>query len=494
MNRIEALFKKENTWYIVTFLFLVVLCYLFPYTGDDWTWGSSIGMDRLNSGFSDYGGRYFGYIIVMVLTRFRLLKALIMAGTLVGISWGVRCIVKQKWAFFASLLLMFLVSREIFAQSISWASGFANYATTAAMIVAFLAIVFNIILEKKEEPVWLKIGMAVLGLSGSLIMENVTVFFVIMPILLQIYLWKKEKRFSVALFLFMLGAVAGAVLMFTNSAYTNIASAQDGYRTMSFSITELIARAKENYMTAIHPYGLFKNVVLIVTFAVGGLLLLGNNKEKRNRMAMISLTVVGVFTLINVLSNVIIGTTYKPKIFIYLEALASLIAIVAFAVFTYSVTEKKSKERRIVTILWLSFAILIGPLFVVTPVGPRNFFSPYILLVIICLMVWKDALEPIRNGNKRLVSWLERGVKYGAVLTIGIYVCIFMAVYYVDVSRLNYIRREVDAGSKRVELRKLPFNDLMWVSSPTFDKYTERYKMFYDIPMDVDVVNEWVSE
>ena len=490
-NRLRYWLKKDRTWYIMTFVLLFVLCYLFPYTGDDWSWGSSVGIDRINAGFVDYGGRYFGYIIVLVLTRLRVLKALVMAGTFFGLGWLVKSIVKQKWAFFATILLIFLVGSEIFAQSVAWTSGFSNYVTTAIMIVAFLMVVFNIVFEGKNETLWLKIGMFLLGLGGSLIMENVTVFFVVMPILLQIYLWVKERRFSPALLIFTIGAVIGAVLMFTNSAYTNIASAQDGYRTMSFSITDLIMRAKENYVTAIHPYGLFKNVVLILSLFLGGLFFLGGHK--RNKVPVWSFAVFAVFTLIDVLSNVVIGATYKPKIFLYFEALTSFIAIVSLVVFTISILKNKPKERRMMTVLWLSFAILVGPLFVVTPVGPRNFFSPYILLVIISLMVWAQALEPFKAKKQNVfLPWLEKALRLSAVVVVAVYVCIFVPVYYVDVMRLKTIRKEVEAGKQEVILKRLPFDSLMWVSSPTFDKFTERYKMFYDIPMEVDVVNEQI--
>ena len=170
-NRLRYWLRKDRTWYLITFVLLAVLCFLFPYTGDDWSWGSSVGIDRINAGFVDYGGRYFGYIIVLVLTRLRVLKALVMAGTFFGLGWIVKSIVKQKWAFFATILLIFLVGNEIFAQSVAWTSGFSNYATTAIMIVAFLMVVFNIIFEGKTESLWLRIGMFLLGLGGSLIME-----------------------------------------------------------------------------------------------------------------------------------------------------------------------------------------------------------------------------------------------------------------------------------------------------------------------------------
>ena len=41
--------------YIVTFIILIFLCWMFPYTGDDWAWGSSIGIERLNTWFDNYG-------------------------------------------------------------------------------------------------------------------------------------------------------------------------------------------------------------------------------------------------------------------------------------------------------------------------------------------------------------------------------------------------------------------------------------------------------
>ena len=48
---------------------IAILCYLFPYTGDDWAWGSKIGIDRLNNWFENYNGRYVGNLIVLAMTR-----------------------------------------------------------------------------------------------------------------------------------------------------------------------------------------------------------------------------------------------------------------------------------------------------------------------------------------------------------------------------------------------------------------------------------------
>ena len=38
---------------LIAFVVLAILAALFPFTGDDWAWGSSIGIERLQSGFAD---------------------------------------------------------------------------------------------------------------------------------------------------------------------------------------------------------------------------------------------------------------------------------------------------------------------------------------------------------------------------------------------------------------------------------------------------------
>lgn len=39
--------KRRVTVYSVGFVFVFLLSLLFPYSGDDWAWGSQIGLDRL---------------------------------------------------------------------------------------------------------------------------------------------------------------------------------------------------------------------------------------------------------------------------------------------------------------------------------------------------------------------------------------------------------------------------------------------------------------
>ena len=60
------------------FFFLVILlCYFFPYSGDDWAWGTQIGIDRLSTWFDNYNGRYAGNLLILILSRSKIIRIIV---------------------------------------------------------------------------------------------------------------------------------------------------------------------------------------------------------------------------------------------------------------------------------------------------------------------------------------------------------------------------------------------------------------------------------
>ena len=146
--------NKRNIIIIgITLIFLIFLCYLFPYTGDDWAWGSSIGEDRLQSFFEDYNGRYAGNIIVMLLTRSNIIKTIVMTVVIWGMAYlSYRIVNKEKISLFVLfIILFFAMSRTIFRQGIVWTAGFTNYAISTFLILIYFYI---LTLKHSERKVW----------------------------------------------------------------------------------------------------------------------------------------------------------------------------------------------------------------------------------------------------------------------------------------------------------------------------------------------------
>lgn len=99
--------------YGAVFVILFFLCMLFPYTGDDWNWGSQIGLDKLAEWFDNYSGRYFGNLIVIALTRSNMLKSFTMSFCLTGIIVLLNKLTgrQKNGIFIISSVLLFMLYR-----------------------------------------------------------------------------------------------------------------------------------------------------------------------------------------------------------------------------------------------------------------------------------------------------------------------------------------------------------------------------------------------
>ena len=132
-------FVKEKFILILMFILFLTMCYMFPYTHDDWDWGSNLGIERLNNFFENYNGRYAGNLLVLLITRNKIIRALIESITILLI---IRYIYKLSNPHQAniSLIITFLLLMpiSIFRQSIAWASGFANYVIPILLVLFFI--------------------------------------------------------------------------------------------------------------------------------------------------------------------------------------------------------------------------------------------------------------------------------------------------------------------------------------------------------------------
>lgn len=61
------------------FVALTALACFFPMQGDDWAWGSHIGLERLSNSFRNYNGRYLGNLLILALSRSHFLNAVAFA-------------------------------------------------------------------------------------------------------------------------------------------------------------------------------------------------------------------------------------------------------------------------------------------------------------------------------------------------------------------------------------------------------------------------------
>lgn len=213
-----------------------VMCRFIPYTDDDLRWGSAIGVSHLKNFFDGYGGRYLGYLIIMTLTRSEILKTVFMGAVLTLLCFLVREISGYEYADLLTAVALFLSPLPMFSQTVGWVSGYANYVTSVTFTMIYMAWFLRFLKQKEPKKCVVQVVLlALLGLANTLIVEHFTIYNVVLAAVTSVYSYRKfGKRGKRIVCLqplgYLLGCLAGAAWMFSNSAYRHVADGTDWYR------------------------------------------------------------------------------------------------------------------------------------------------------------------------------------------------------------------------------------------------------------------------
>ncbi len=492
---------KDVIFTAFIFIAFAVLVYLFPYSGDDWAWGTQIGLDRLAVWFKAYNGRYLGNLLELALTRSELLNMLVSSAFFTAACFLPRLYSGSKsfTAYLMGCVMFLLMPKDVFVQSIVWTAGFSNYIPPIVLTMLYFVFIKNIFDEKKPEyRPWIGVLSAVIGFSSTLFMENVTLFVVAISVLIIFYSYLRFKKLFVVHLMHLAGSVIGAVVMFTNAAYLNIAQGDDFYRETAADLG-IVDTVLSNSMEIFRSF-FSGNITALVIFSVlCAILCIVFVKGSADRIRkLIAVASFGV----NVLSLMII---YFKSRFTHWELFygyekSSLITVLFFimiaAVYFASgivcvfICVECEKTRNKNLLLLISIPVLIAPLAVVSPIGPRCFFPPYMMLMGICVSLFvyiKDKLGWSPEVNKSIAVSLIAV----CIASVTFLFSIYSSIHYFDVKRSEYAVKQAEERSKNVIVCNLPYPSYVWTGDPEVEPWSTRYKLFYGI--DKDVTFEFIS-
>ena len=486
--------KRLLLFTALLFAAFVLLSYLFPYSGDDWAWGSEIGAERLQNWFEDYNGRYAGNLLVMALTRSKCLCAALMAA-----CFTAACLLPAAFAGTADVLsvtlaavLFLFMPKEIFVQSAVWTSGFANYVPPALLALLYFVSVKNIFgREKPQYGPLVAVLSAAVGFAGGLFMENVTLFNIAAASVVIVFSYVRFKSLFAAHIAYLIGAVSGAVLMFTNSAYGLIARQGDFYRSFFYergfvdTVTENIKEAFERLFAS----NAFTLTLLSVMCAALCIISLKGEAGKRRRIVLFS-----VYVNLSCLAVIYCKSRLDDSELFFSSrayaAAATLIFLavgglyfVSTAVIIHLCVKSKAVREKALFLLFSVFGV-VAPLMLVNPIGPRCFFSRYLFISCLCLTLfaylrqWHGMTQQLQKGISRLAAALCCAM-----------LCFLTAVYGIihayDATRNEYVKKQAEQGFKTVVTYYLPFGGYVWNGNPDSVPWDESYKKFHGLDEDV---------
>lgn len=446
-------FLKKYKKYIILFSMLLLLSFFFPFSCDDFYWGSkSLSFSTIKEIYNDLflNGRWLGNFFAILISHNHLIKALVISSVCALLIYIIDK--HEKMSLWIFLVLIFLMPINKFSQVIIWGSGFSNY-----MISTFLFISVYYLVKKyykKTNSKWYeKIGLFIVTLLNSLVIENITVGTLMVLFVFNLIYFIKNKKVNVNLIIMFIGTIIGAVMMFIHPSYLNLlfgTTINDRY--IPQSSRSLIKTIKNNLFIQMFNLLINSNILLngFTMFVFSYLYL---KKKIKNIKLLIS------FYLLTIL--IIIGCLFKFNIYFMF-----VIDILYLINYFYLIYMACKFEKSIWEIILLMVSVIL-PLVFIQPIGSRLFFLPYVLQIIL--------LFRILDYNNVVIKdyvWLK-------VIVVIIYILLlYMNIknYKCEIERDNYIKNNLDR--KLIVIDDFKYSKYIW-SGKIDNNYFGRYYNLY---------------
>ena len=480
---------KNKVIIIIVFLFFLILGYLFPYTNDDWAWGTSIGINRLNHFFVNYNGRYLGNLLVLLLTRFRIIKAIIIAITLTLIMVFVAKTANKKNStlLLISALLVVLIPQPIFRQAIAWTSGFTNYVPPILLVLVWIYINKNLIDNKEVKlSIWWILPIFILGVCTCLFMEHVTIYIVCLSALILIYSYIKKIKININQISYFIGTLVGAFLMFQNGAYHHVLKGDDFYRKVPKD--GLILQSIKRYFYTIYDNLFMNNTIILIIISICCLYLFykfvyKKQNMKNKKFLSISLSVIVFYSIYSLVSEFFPNWEIFELIYKMAEGVLTIIYFVALVTFIFFLPKEICKKKLYFFLGSIIFMTL--PLLIVSPVTPRCFYPMYVLFSVFAIILVNECFSFVKSDY---ILKLFDYVLIGIIVTAMFYTtCIIFSAFHVTNKMVKYIEKEKRENVNEIVIPKTVYENYMKHPYPHNDENMERFKLYYKIPKDTEI-------
>lgn len=485
--------KKEKKtsifWILLIFFILFSIWQLWvPEALDDWRWGSEVGIMRLRSWFEGYNGRYFGDIVVIVLTRLPIvLRSVVISGIMTGLLYLIAQLTECRMLpFLLSMFFVVCIPTSLMSQTYGWVSGFSNFCVSATMILGFMLYHVSILREKEVSK--LKLSISLLNaFLGSLVLENSTLYLIVASIAFLIVYGVQYKKVHSGMVLHLIAVCAGAIWMFSNSAYRMAAahtSQGTGKEIAAFEFSvKWFASALKVYADTIINYWIMPNHLLNIVTCVVIIALIQTAKKKGQCLFTVIFSAFLAFFVFNLMnlgewkSYLAWGNALQAVV-----ATCYCLSLVAFS--AWFIVNKV--EKIIIQIILWSQLILMGPLIVASPIAIRCFYVTYIFFVLYLGMLISYGIQTrnIRIGKSYLYTGIMLSIFFVMIGNIGVYYFVHGQVN----DRLQYIQQQAKQGKKEIQLKKIPLGDTYCYGLDVYNPaWVWRYKMYYNIPGNIDL-------
>ena len=494
--RLQSNQKRESILRVLlllgTYVFLLLLSYGFPVTGDDWWFTTRYQNESipeaLNKGFhtavNHYyttNGRYFGNFLSGAMGCSKLLRELVRCGFIFGIFLSVChiCKLRKLYGYLAALALTIALPTRIYAQAYAWAAGFFNYVPPTLFLLLYLSAVISQFSRKNSEaPLW-ALPYFLLGLCTQFFVENVTIVVCLLSGVFCVAWAIRNKKLSWRLAGHLAGALVGCVLMFLAPGYQNIGA--EGYREIPQGLSALLGIAKnfsiitsnllENNWLVI---GLLTALCLYLLFRVKAETL----RARRTKCAGILMLCLAsaFFYADQAVLRTMQYNDHVAALIVLLEGVFVLCYLGGIGIAVWQGIADPAEKWK--ALLFPGTAVcVLAPLLVVNPIGPRCLYLPDILLVCTVLCIGRYCLRTNAAAEKHL----RLPILLLSCVVLVSFLWMMLWNGHAESVRKEYTERKMSQGAEEITLPQYPYQEYVYDSeSRTIGRY-----YYYSDPNDI---------
>ncbi len=489
-SNIKNIVLKKNfflTFIIFLFLFLVVIYFLTPISGDDYScYISAYGniFSAINTAkemYFTWEGRFVGRIVILIMAYhkaiFNILTPLLIVLLFLSIVFLMGK-VKNKGIYFLIVMGLLFLNTEMFSQVYTWVAGSVTYLYPSIIFIIYFIYIY--LSKDKEYKKYHYIIFFIISIIGTMFVENIGCSLVMGNLLITIYYYlkKDKKKFRLFLTCFLLSAIFLTIMLLSpgsairNASYTEF---------NSLPIYEKIHQNLGNFI----EYVFTRNILLIILMLV----VINYMFKKKN----VNIFLILLFNIIPVLTIIENLRFYKPISFHFLSFLDfDIPSIIDFSrpfyiwwwfifglAFLYSLYTIFYKRKELLLFLYFLIAsslISSIAMLIVIAWGGRIVYLSVITLVIVSLV----AINEI--SSKKCKYYL---VVMGSAMLLY-YFIFFCLIYIVNEKRVTDIYIQVEEGKKEVAFLNNPVKFIHNNNIPG-DWFENIYKKYIGIDDDIDL-------
>lgn len=469
--------RKIEKYYLIFFVFLLLIMFLSPISGDDWG-NYLVGLHGIRHMIGEAIGLYFSWegrlvsrLLINFLTYYKVIWNFINSLVIISIIYLINKICKFKnksLMLLLSFLIILFMNLFTFSQVIVWIAGNITYLFVIPLLLIYIKLIIDDDFNKTKIII-----LTCLNIIIPMFVEHMGLVLILLNILFLVNYYLKYKKINKLLLLFLLISIGSFLSMFLSPG-NRIRSKSEN---IEFNNLNIIGKINYNLPNFIY-YTYIVNYYLVFLIIVSNILLIRNNINKKS--FRIVLYIYEILSIIPVLNYLLSSFNIISISFLYYRNIFVIIYYIIFTIVNFILLLRiKNINKNYLPLLFYIIGILANSFMLLSPTwGFRTSVGTYIFLSIYALILIDYYIKEKKIYNYILITTNLIGIIF--------YIIFYINIHFLYVDNYNNIQDGIKNKSDSIDIYLYPEFAPCNIN-PSNDYHLDKYKSYYNIDSNVNI-------